>query len=181
MCDSCFHQDLKHTNIVQLFYYHELPTEIYLIIEFCNGGDLAEYLLKKETLSEMSIKHLTRHIAGALQAIHQRQIIHRDIKPQNILLSFRSTSSTQSFKDATIKLADFGFARYLSSSDMAATLCGSPLYMAPEILLGRRYDSKVDLWSTGTILYQCLTGEAPFKVSMIIRINFNIRVLIDTI
>jgi serine/threonine protein kinase len=115
-------------------------------------------------------------------------------------LSFRSTSSTQSFKDATIKLgidiayscndlsspslslsADFGFARYLSSSDMAATLCGSPLYMAPEILLGRRYDSKVDLWSTGTILYQCLTGEAPFKVSMIIRINFNIRVLIDTI
>jgi serine/threonine-protein kinase ULK/ATG1 len=137
--------------------------------------------IEKETLSEMSIKHLTRHIAGALQAIHQRQIIHRDIKPQNILLSFRSTSSTQSFKDATIKLADFGFARYLSSSDMAATLCGSPLYMAPEILLGRRYDSKVDLWSTGTILYQCLTGEAPFKVSMIIRINFNIRVLIDTI
>lgn len=79
-------------------------------------------------------------------------------------------------------LADFGFARYLNGADMAATLCGSPLYMvsgrgllrgrgysvrilqAPEILLGRRYDNKADLWSTGTILYQCLTGRAPFEV-----------------
>ncbi len=61
-------------------------------------------------------------------------------------------------------LADFGFARYLFDADMAATMCGSPIYMAPEILIGHRYDSKVDMWSTGIILYQCLNGSTPFNV-----------------
>lgn len=158
-------KDLKHPNIVQLYDYHETSSEIYLIMEFCNGGDLADYLHDKKTLSEDSIRHLSRHIAGALKVIHEQHIIHRDIKPQNLLLSFQTSktgSLARQFRNATIKLADFGFARYLSGADMAGTLCGSPLYMAPEILLGRRYDSKADMWSTGTILYQCLTGNAPF-------------------
>ncbi|XP_003384166.1 PREDICTED: serine/threonine-protein kinase ULK1-like [Amphimedon queenslandica] len=159
-------KDLKHPNIVQLYHYEEMSNEIYLIMEFCNGGDLAEYLQKMKTLSEESIRHLIKNISNALQVIHKRRIIHRDIKPQNLLLSYPPNKTpAASFQSATIKLADFGFARYLNGADMAATLCGSPLYMAPEILLGHRYDNKADLWSTGTILYQCLTGRAPFEAS----------------
>lgn len=79
-------KELKHPNIVQLYDYQETKENIFLVMEFCNGGDLGDYLHSKSTLSEDSIRHLTRHIASALQAIHALCIIHRDIKPQNLLL-----------------------------------------------------------------------------------------------
>ncbi|CAI8037788.1 Serine/threonine-protein kinase ULK2 [Geodia barretti] len=154
---------------------HSLPNH-----QYCNGGDLGDYLQTKHTLCEDSIRHLTNHIANALATLHSQHIIHRDIKPQNLLLSYPSPSPSSSsssssslsgsgsakcdrtITEATIKLADFGFARHLNGTDMAATLCGSPLYMAPEVLLGEKYDGKADLWSVGTIIFQCLTGSAPF-------------------
>jgi len=150
---------------MQTLFIHsqETKSDIFLIMEYCNGGDLGDYLLTKKTLSEDSICHLARHIAGSLRVLRQHHIIHRDVKPQNLLLSYPQGRREQmKFRDTTVKLADFGFARYLSGTDLAATLCGSPLYMAPEILLGERYDSLADLWSVGTILYQCFSGTAPF-------------------
>jgi len=88
--------------------------------------------------------------------LHRENVLHRDLKPQNILLSNSST-------DPVLKIADFGFARALQPQDMAATVCGSPLYMAPEILRHEPYDAKADLWSVGAILYELLLGRPPFN------------------
>ena len=88
--------------------------------------------------------------------------VHRDLKPQNILLSHPDKSNPR-VQDIILKIADFGFARFLSDGVMAGTLCGSPMYMAPEVIRSLQYDGKADLWSIGTIMYQCLTGKAPFQ------------------
>uniref|UniRef100_A0A8R1HPA1 non-specific serine/threonine protein kinase n=1 Tax=Caenorhabditis japonica TaxID=281687 RepID=A0A8R1HPA1_CAEJA len=153
---------LKHENLVALLKCTETPSHVYLVMEFCNGGDLADYLQQKTTLSEDTIQHFVVQIAHALEAINKKGIVHRDLKPQNILLCNNSRTQNPHFADITIKLADFGFARFLNEGVMAATLCGSPMYMAPEVIMSMQYDAKADLWSIGTIVFQCLTGKAPF-------------------
>uniref|UniRef100_A0A8C3ARW2 non-specific serine/threonine protein kinase n=1 Tax=Cyclopterus lumpus TaxID=8103 RepID=A0A8C3ARW2_CYCLU len=131
---------------------------------YCNGGDLADYLHSKGTLSEDTIRVFLQQIAGAMRVLQGKGIIHRDLKPQNILLSYPPGRKSHS-NNTCIKIADFGFARYLQSNMMAATLCGSPMYMAPEVIMSQNYDAKADLWSIGTILFQCLIGKAPFQAS----------------
>uniref|UniRef100_A0A8C2F1D5 non-specific serine/threonine protein kinase n=1 Tax=Cyprinus carpio TaxID=7962 RepID=A0A8C2F1D5_CYPCA len=131
---------------------------------YCNGGDLAEYLHSKGSLSEDTIRVLLQQLAGAMSVLRSKGIVHRDLKPQNILLSY-STGRKSNPNNICIKLADFGFARYLQGNTMAATLCGSPMYMAPEVIMSQNYDAKADLWSVGTIIYQCLTGKAPFQAN----------------
>ncbi|CAD7005062.1 unnamed protein product [Ceratitis capitata] len=121
-------------------------------LQYCNGGDLADYLTVK---------------AGAMKALYTKGIVHRDLKPQNILLSHNFGKTLPAPSKITLKIADFGFARFLNDGVMAATLCGSPMYMeikfsAPEVIMSLQYDAKADLWSLGTIVYQCLTGKAPF-------------------
>lgn len=99
--------------------------------------------------------------------MNKKGIVHRDLKPQNILLC-KSQNSIQQPTDPhqlIVKLADFGFARFLNEGVMAGTLCGSPMYMAPEVIMSLQYCAKADLWSVGTIIYQCLMGKAPFVVS----------------
>ena len=153
---------LKHENLVSLLKCVESPAYVYLIMEFCNGGDLADYLQKHTTLKETTIQHFFRQIAHALRAMHSKGIVHRDLKPQNILLC-RPPEQLNPLPTAyTVKLADFGFARFLTDGGMAGTLCGSPMYMAPEVIMSQKYDAKADLWSIGTIVYQCLVGHAPF-------------------
>ncbi|KAB7505721.1 Serine/threonine-protein kinase unc-51 [Armadillidium nasatum] len=112
---------LHHENVVALLQCHETANHVFLVMEYCNGGDLADYLQVKGTLSESTIRLFLR------------------------------------------QLADFGFARFLQDGVMAATLCGSPMYMAPEVIMSLQYDAKADLWSLGTIVFQCLTGKAPFQ------------------
>uniref|UniRef100_A0A4W5RUB2 non-specific serine/threonine protein kinase n=1 Tax=Hucho hucho TaxID=62062 RepID=A0A4W5RUB2_9TELE len=145
-------KELKHENIVAL---HDF--------QYCNGGDLADYLHSKGTLSEDTIRVFLQQITGAMRVLQAKGIIHRDLKPQNILLSYPAGRKSHS-TNTCIKIADFGFARYLQNNMMAATLCGSPMYMAPEVIMSQNYDAKADLWSIGTILFQCLTGKAPFQV-----------------
>uniref|UniRef100_A0A8B9HAI6 non-specific serine/threonine protein kinase n=1 Tax=Astyanax mexicanus TaxID=7994 RepID=A0A8B9HAI6_ASTMX len=146
-------KELKHENIVAL---HDF--------QYCNGGDLADYLHSKGTLSEDTIRVFLQQIAGAMRVLQAKGIIHRDLKPQNILLSHPAGRKTHS-NNTCIKIADFGFARHLQNNMMAATLCGSPMYMAPEVIMSQNYDAKADLWSIGTIVFQCLTGKAPFQAS----------------
>uniref|UniRef100_A0A2K6MNB1 Serine/threonine-protein kinase n=1 Tax=Rhinopithecus bieti TaxID=61621 RepID=A0A2K6MNB1_RHIBE len=157
-------KELKHENIVALYDFQEMANSVYLVMEYCNGGDLADYLHTMRTLSEDTIRLFLQQIAGAMRLLHSKGIIHRDLKPQNILLS-NPAGRRANPNSIRVKIADFGFARYLQSNMMAATLCGSPMYMAPEVIMSQHYDGKADLWSIGTIVYQCLTGKAPFQAS----------------
>lgn len=157
-------KELKHENIVALYDFQEMTNSVYLVMEYCNGGDLADYLHTMRTLSEDTIRLFLQQIAGAMRLLHSKGIIHRDLKPQNILLA-NPGGRRANPNSIRVKIADFGFARYLQSNMMAATLCGSPMYMAPEVIMSQHYDGKADLWSIGTIVYQCLTGKAPFQAS----------------
>ncbi|CAH0715466.1 unnamed protein product, partial [Brenthis ino] len=133
---------------------------------YCNGGDLADYLQANRLLSEGTIRTFLRQLAEAMRAIHAKGIVHRDLKPQNILLTHNvMPPRTPHPTEITLKIADFGFARFLEEGNMAVTLCGSPMYMAPEVIMSLKYDAKADLWSLGTIVYQCLTGKAPFQAT----------------
>ncbi|XP_062815422.1 serine/threonine-protein kinase ULK2 isoform X1 [Anolis carolinensis] len=157
-------KELQHENIVALYDVQELPNSVFLVMEYCNGGDLADYLQAKGTLSEDTIRVFLQQIAAAMRILHGKGIIHRDLKPQNILLSYANRRKS-SLSGIRIKIADFGFARYLQSNMMAATLCGSPMYMAPEVIMSQHYDAKADLWSIGTVIYQCLVGKPPFQAN----------------
>ncbi|XP_047247467.1 serine/threonine-protein kinase ULK2 [Girardinichthys multiradiatus] len=157
-------KELQHENIVALYDVQETPNSVFLVMEYCNGGDLADYLQAKGTLREDTLRVFLQQIAAAMRILHSKGIIHRDLKPQNILLSYvgRKKSNISGIR---IKIADFGFARYLQSNMMAVTLCGSPMYMAPEVIMSQNYDAKADLWSIGTVIYQCLVGKPPFQAN----------------
>mmetsp|Transcript_60599 Transcript_60599/g.118780 ORF Transcript_60599/g.118780 Transcript_60599/m.118780 type:complete len:504 (-) Transcript_60599:187-1698(-) len=148
-------RDFQHENIVKLYGIKKTREHIYLVLEFCSGGDLHKFIKTQGRLSEAVSQRFMRHLASGLVFLWQKQLIHRDIKPQNLLLSCQSPG-------ATLKIADFGFARHLATAAMADTLCGSPLYMAPEILTFQRYDGKADLWSAGTVLFEMLVGRPPY-------------------
>ncbi|MCJ8740033.1 hypothetical protein PDJAM_G00054210 [Pangasius djambal] len=157
-------KELQHENIVALYDVQETPNFVFLVMEFCNGGDLADYLQAKGTLREDTLRVFLQQIAAAMRILNNKGIIHRDLKPQNILLSYTGRKKS-SISGIRIKIADFGFARYLQSNMMAATLCGSPMYMAPEVIMSQNYDAKADLWSIGTVIYQCLVGKPPFQAN----------------
>ncbi|XP_044789246.2 serine/threonine-protein kinase ULK3 isoform X3 [Bubalus bubalis] len=127
---------------------------IYLIMEFCAGGDLSRFIHTRRILPEKVARVFMQQLASALQFLHERNISHLDLKPQNILLS--------SLEKPHLKLADFGFAQHMSPRDEKHVLRGSPLYMAPEMVCQRQYDARVDLWSVGVILYEALFGQPPF-------------------
>ena len=148
---------LQSPHIVQLLDLQSSERHIYLILEFCAGGDLSHFLRQHKALPLPLVQHFARHLMLGLQLLHSKQLIHRDLKPQNLLLD-QATHPMQ----ATLKLADFGFARELEGEDLAATLCGSPLYMAPEILRYQPYDGKADLWSVGAIVYEMVAGRPPY-------------------
>lgn len=130
-------REYRHQNIVGLDGIHKTRSHIYLVLEFCAGGDLHRYIKRRGgRLPEAVAQHFMFDLTDGLAFLHSKELIHRDIKPQNLLL-------TAERDDARLKIADFGFARHLSAQSMADTLCGSPLYMAPEILMCQKYDSKV--------------------------------------
>ncbi|KAK8388962.1 hypothetical protein O3P69_020727 [Scylla paramamosain] len=153
--------ELHHENVVALLDCKETANHVYLVMEYCNGGDLADYLQAKGTLSEDTIRFFLRQMAESMRALYGKGIVHRDLKPQNILLAHAGKPNPPPHL-ITLKIADFGFARFLQDGVMAATLCGSPMYMAPEVIMSIQYDAKADLWSLGTIVFQCLVGKAPF-------------------
>ncbi|XP_074535077.1 serine/threonine-protein kinase ULK2 [Halichoeres trimaculatus] len=157
-------KELQHENIVALYDVQETPNSVFLVMEYCNGGDLADYLQAKGTLREDTLRVFLQQIAAAMRILNSKGIIHRDLKPQNILLSYAGRKKSN-ISGIRIKIADFGFARYLQSNMMAATLCGSPMYMAPEVIMSQNYDAKADLWSIGTVIYQCLVGKPPFQAN----------------
>ncbi|KAK6943025.1 Protein kinase domain [Dillenia turbinata] len=145
---------INHPNIIRLHEIIEVPGRIHIVLEYCKGGDLSMYV-RHGRVPEETAKHFMQQLAAGLRVLRDNNLIHRDLKPQNLLLS-RNDSS------AVLKIADFGFARSLQPRGLAETLCGSPLYMAPEIMQLQKYDAKADLWSVGAILFQLVTGKTPF-------------------
>jgi len=149
-------RQIKHPHIVNLLDAFKIKDEAILVMEYCKGGDLAKYMKVKKKLSEETTRHFLFQIADALHFMTEKKLIHRDLKPSNILLVKNDDEKS------IIKIADFGYARYIETQDLAETTCGTPLYMAPEVLQSQKYDSKADLWSVGCIMYEMLTGRVPF-------------------
>eukprot|EP01012_Entosiphon_sulcatum_P066297 TRINITY_DN95465_c0_g1_i1.p1 TRINITY_DN95465_c0_g1~~TRINITY_DN95465_c0_g1_i1.p1 ORF type:complete len:640 (+),score=91.83 TRINITY_DN95465_c0_g1_i1:73-1992(+) len=147
---------VRHDNIVQLYDVSRMDKYAVLILEFCAGGDLSKWIKQNGRLEEDVGRRLMRQLASGMHFLHERHLVHRDLKPQNLLLT------TPDIHRAVIKIADFGFARYVKPLDLAQTLCGSPVYMAPEILGKRSYGAAVDLWSAGAVAFEMLFGRPPF-------------------
>ena len=150
---------LNHKNIIKL---HDIIIDtnseyIYLILDYYKNGDLSNFL-KNRSLKEKYTKNYMFQLRDGLKYLIDHSVIHRDLKPQNILLT----------DDYILKITDFGLARYYNNDNMITTICGSPLYMAPEILKKKKYSIKSDLWSVGVILYQMLYGTLPYKAKNII-------------
>lgn len=146
---------IKHRNIIRLFDALNDQDTYFLVLEYCNGGDLFSYSQRCGRFSEAVARDFIIQLAAGLKVLRENNLIHRDLKPQNLLLSING-------ENTVLKIADFGFARLLQPQGLAETICGSPLYMAPEIMLCQKYDAKADLWSVGTILFQLLTGRPPY-------------------
>jgi serine/threonine-protein kinase ULK/ATG1 len=137
-------RDFSHPHLVGFVELRKKPDRIFLVLEYLPGGDLQKLIRDRKRLRETTAQRFMGHLASGLEFLSAKNLIHRDLKPQNLLL-------TEAADTATLKIADFGFARHLETAALAETLCGSPLYMAPEILSFKRYDAKADLWSVGAV------------------------------
>ncbi len=145
---------LTHPNIVGVFDYGETPEIAYIVMEFVDGTTLKHVVDKKERFELTEIVRIMEALMAGLQFSHERGVVHRDIKPANVMLT----------KAGEVKIADFGIARIESSSmTQAGTMLGTPSYMSPEQFMGQTVDSRTDIYSSGVMLYQLLTGEKPFE------------------
>lgn len=134
---------------------------IYLILDYCSGGNLDEFIKQKGRLSEFMVQHFTQQLVLGLEVLHSQNIVHCDLKPANILLSIPPVGSCRNVK---LKIADFGFSRRLARHEKYTNgVKGSPLYMAPEVLAMKPYGAQADLYSLGVTIYECLFGYAPYR------------------
>ena len=146
-------KSLSHPNIIKLYDVHlDIKNEyLYLIMEYCDGSDLSE-LIEDYVLDHKKIQNYMKQIRDGLSYLHSKGIVHRDLKPHNMLLS-----------GDQIKIADFGLSVMNDHGHLMKTMCGSPLYMSPEIIEHQKYTAKSDLWSIGMILYQMIYRKHPFQ------------------
>ncbi|XP_011339425.1 phosphorylase b kinase gamma catalytic chain, skeletal muscle/heart isoform isoform X2 [Ooceraea biroi] len=147
-----------HPYIIELHDVFESSTFIFLIFELCKNGELFDYLTSVVTLSEKKTRYIMRQVFEGIQHVHNQGIVHRDLKPENILLD----------DNLNVKITDFGFARMLKFGEKLEDLCGTPGYLAPEVLKCNMFENaegygfEVDIWACGVIMFTLLVGCPPF-------------------
>mmetsp|Transcript_24798 Transcript_24798/g.38589 ORF Transcript_24798/g.38589 Transcript_24798/m.38589 type:complete len:225 (+) Transcript_24798:218-892(+) len=127
-----------------------------IVMDLMEGGELFDQILKRQHFSESEARSAIRSIIDAIRYCHSLNIVHRDIKPENLLIKSKELNLD------SIKISDFGLARYVKSEEMARTTCGTPGYVAPEIILQKPYGKECDYWSIGVVLFILLSGSPPF-------------------
>lgn len=148
---------IDHPNIVKMIEAYENDKNYYIILELMDGGELFDRIVENECYSEKLAANTFRPIVDAIKYCHELGIVHRDLKPENLLYVSEDANSI-------IKITDFGLAKVLqSNTQMMSTVCGTPSYLAPEILKGEKYNTQCDIWSLGVILYTLLCGYPPFS------------------
>lgn len=143
---------IQHPFIVNLNYAFQTKDKLYMILDYINGGELFFHLKKEGRFAEARVKLYAAEIASALDHLHKLDIVYRDLKPENILLD----------SEGHICITDFGLSKQIESSEGTHTFCGTPEYLAPEVLKGQGHGTAVDWWSLGTLLFEMLTGLPPF-------------------
>ncbi|XP_033970331.1 serine/threonine-protein kinase SIK3 homolog isoform X1 [Trematomus bernacchii] len=157
---------LKHPHIIRLYQVMETERMIYLVTEYASGGEIFDHLVAHGRMAEKDARKKFKQIVAAVHFCHCRNIVHRDLKAENLLLDH----------NLNIKIADFGFSNLFSRGQLLKTWCGSPPYAAPELFEGKEYDGpKVDIWSLGVVLYVLVCGALPFDGSTLQ--NLRARVL----
>uniref|UniRef100_A0A4W6DS18 Serine/threonine-protein kinase Sgk1 n=1 Tax=Lates calcarifer TaxID=8187 RepID=A0A4W6DS18_LATCA len=146
-------KNVKHPFLVGLHYSFQTTDKLYFVLDFINGGELFFHLQKERTFPEPRAKFYIAEMASALGYLHSLNIVYRDLKPENILLD----------QEGHIVLTDFGLCKEgISQTDTTTTFCGTPEYLAPEVLRKQPYDNTVDWWCLGSVLYEMLFGLPPF-------------------
>lgn len=145
---------LNHPFLVRLHYSFQTADKLYFIMDFINGGELFFHLQKDRRFTEDRVRFYAAEIASGLEYLHSQGVIYRDLKPENLLLT----------AEGHIIMTDFGLSKegLAGSDDRTSTFCGTPEYLAPEILDGKGYGKAVDWWSFGTLMYEMMTGLPPF-------------------
>ena len=146
---------IDHPNVIKLFETYETNEELFLVMELMKGGELFDRIVENEFFTEREAKEIISPIVDAVNYWHELNIIHRDLKPENLLYE-------SSDEGSLIKISDFGIARFVPSATFATTAWGTPGYVAPEVIMGKKYGKEVDVWSIGVILYILLWGYPPF-------------------
>jgi len=148
-------QKVNHPGCVRMFELFETSKKLYMVLELLRGGELFDRIVQKRHFSEKDAANVIKEVVQAIQYLHSIGVVHRDLKPENLLYATREETSI-------IKLTDFGLAKFTVNQVKMATACGTPGYVAPEILMSLKYGPEVDLWSVGVILYILLCGFPPF-------------------
>jgi len=146
---------VNHPNIIALKELFDTPDKLYLIMELVTGGELFDKIVEKGSYTESEASQLVRKIVSAVDYLHNLGIVHRDLKPENLLLK-------RADNDLEIAIADFGLSKIVGQQMMMQTACGTPSYVAPEVLNASGYGKEVDMWSIGVITYILLCGFPPF-------------------
>lgn len=152
---------LDHPNIMKVYEYFNTDDKLYIISEFCSGGELFDVIKESNYIKENVSQYIMKQIFSAVAFCHQNHIMHRDLKPENILIESKEELKKDFF---SIKIIDFGTSEKLKKGTVCDTPIGTPYYIAPEVLDGK-YDMKCDLWSCGVIMYVLLSGTQPFNPS----------------
>jgi len=148
-------KQVDHPNVINMKEIFETRKKLYLIMDVLDGGELFDRIVENGTFTEKDASNLTRSILGATKYLHDLGIVHRDLKPENLLY-------TDTTDKAEIKIADFGLSKFVTNGELLQTACGTPGYVAPEVLLLQGYGKEVDMWSIGVIVYILLCGFPPF-------------------